>query len=63
MTAKQKVLEVYPTANARLYKNTMGETSHWLIWSNLKENVRLGCGKTKTEAWNDASKKVGNVPS
>ena len=61
MTAKQEVLEVYPTANARCYRNTMGQTSHWLVWSDIKENTRLGSGKTKAEAWDDATKNLSKI--
>ncbi|MGE8063767.1 hypothetical protein [Pseudomonas sp. NPDC089569] len=57
-TSEQKVKAVHPRAAKRRYSKN-GGGSYVLIWSGYpegRESVRLGNGKTASEAWADAAK-------
>jgi hypothetical protein len=59
-TNEQKVKAVHPRASKKRYSHH-GGGGHYLIWSGFPEgrdSVRLGCGKTASEAWASAAKAV-----
>jgi len=62
-TSEQKVKAVHPRAAKKRYSKT-GGGSYYLIWSGFPEgrdSMRLGGGKTTSEAWVDAAKNIDRV--
>jgi len=64
-TIEQKVKTVHPRAAKKRYSKT-GGGSYYLIWSGYPEgrdSIRLGSGKTASEAWVDAAKNIERTAS
>lgn len=62
-TSEQKVKAAHPRASKKRYSKT-GGGSYYLIWSGFPEardSMRLGNGKTASEAWVDAAKNTARV--
>lgn len=62
-TGEQKVKAVHPRAAKKRYSK-IGGGSYYLIWSGYPEardSIRLGSGKTASEAWVDAAKNIERV--
>lgn len=62
-TSEQKVKAVHPRSAKKRYSKT-GGGSYYLIWSGYPEardSIRLGNGKTASEAWVDAAKNIERV--
>lgn len=54
VAAKQAVKTEHPRAYASKHSNQMGQHSHWCVWTQLSNGLRLSTGKTEKEAWNNA---------
>lgn len=58
MSAKIKVQEKYPRACIKLYRTQMGFKSHYIVWADRVEKMRLASGETPNETWKKALETV-----